>query len=123
VLLDASFLIDLEREAAHGIVGPARQFLPALKGRSIVVSVVTIAEILAGAADVVAARAALRRFVVQGLHHAQADRWARLQRHAQQPLGQNDAWLLATAGSVDADVVGADRAAFDRLGSRYLRYR
>jgi hypothetical protein len=85
--------------------------------------VVTIALFPAGAADVVAARAALRRFVVQGLHLAQADRWARLQRHAHQPLGQNDAWLLATAESVDADVVGADRAAFDRLGNRYLRYR
>jgi hypothetical protein len=27
------------------------------------------------------------------------------------------------AESIDADVVGADRAAFERLGRRYLRFR
>jgi hypothetical protein len=30
---------------------------------------------------------------------------------------------VATAQSIDADVVGADRPAFDRLGPRYLRFR
>jgi hypothetical protein len=30
---------------------------------------------------------------------------------------------VAAAESIDADVVGADRAAFDRLGARYLRFR
>ena len=38
-------------------------------------------------------------------------------------LGENDAWLVATAESLDADVVGADTAAFERLGDRYLRFR
>jgi hypothetical protein len=38
-------------------------------------------------------------------------------------MDENDAWLLATAESLDADVVGADRAAFERLGARYLRFR
>jgi hypothetical protein len=38
-------------------------------------------------------------------------------------MGENDAWLVATAESIDADVVGADRAAFERLGRRYLRFR
>jgi hypothetical protein len=31
--------------------------------------------------------------------------------------------LVATAESIDADVVGADRVAFERLGARYLRFR
>ena len=35
----------------------------------------------------------------------------------------NDAWIVATAESIDADVVAADRAAFERLGDRYLRFR
>ena len=39
------------------------------------------------------------------------------------PIGDNDAWLVATAESIDADVVGANRAAFERLGTRYLRFR
>ena len=38
-------------------------------------------------------------------------------------LGENDAWLVATAQTLDADIVGADRAAFERLGDRYLRFR
>ena len=46
-----------------------------------------------------------------------------LQRRAARRLGENDAWLVATAQAIDADVVGADRAAFERLGERYLRFR
>jgi hypothetical protein len=38
-------------------------------------------------------------------------------------LGENDAWLVATTESIDADVVAADRSAFERLGARYLRFR
>jgi len=38
-------------------------------------------------------------------------------------MGESDAWLVATADSLDAEVVGADRAAFKRLGDRYLRLR
>jgi hypothetical protein len=38
-------------------------------------------------------------------------------------MGENDAWLVATADSLNADVVGADRTAFERLGRRYLRFK
>ena len=123
VLLDASFLIALERETARGQVGPARRFLPALRGRPLVVSVVTVEEILEGASDEAAAVASLQRFTLQGLHLAQARRCALLQRRAARRLGENDAWLVATAESLDADIVGADSAAFERLGARYLRFR
>ena len=123
VLLDASFLIALERETARREVGPARRFLPLLRGRQLAVSVVTIEEILEGAGDEAAALASLQRFAVQGLHLAQARRCALVQRRARRRLGENDAWLVATAHSLDADVVGADRRAFERLGARYLRFR
>lgn len=59
VLLDSSYLIDLERETAGGTSGPARRFLPALRGRRIVVSVVSVAEVLEGAVDEAAGLAAL----------------------------------------------------------------
>ena len=65
----------------------------------------------------------LQRFAIQGLHLAQARRCALLQRRAARRMSENDAWLVATAESIDADVVGADRAAFERLGTRYLRFR
>jgi predicted nucleic acid-binding protein len=123
VLLDTSFLIALERETGIGEIGPARRFLPSLRGRPVVVSVVTVEELLEGATDEAAAFASLQRFAIQGLHLAQARRCALLQRRASRRMGENDAWLVATAESINADVVGADRAAFERLSARYLRFR
>lgn len=122
-MLDTSFLVALERETASGDNGPAREFLPSLRGRPLVVSVVTVEELLEGAADEAAAMASLQRFSIQGLYLAQARRCALLQRRAARRMGENDAWLVATAESITADVVGADRAAFERLGTRYLRFR
>lgn len=122
-LLDSSFLIDLDRESASGEKGPARRFLSSLRGRSLVVSVVTVEELLEGAIDPVATARSLQRFAIHGLHLTQARRCALLQRRATRRMGENDAWLVATADSIDADVVGADRAAFERLGARYLRFR
>jgi len=122
-LLDASFLIALEQEAAADEVGPARRFLPSLRGRPLVVSIVSVEEILEGADDETAALGSLHRFSVQGLHLAHARRCALLQRRSPRRLGENDAWLVATAQAIDADVVAADRAAFARLGTRYLRFR
>jgi len=123
VLLDTSFLIALERETASGEKGPARRFLPSLRGRPLVVSIVSVEEVLEGAADEATALASLQRFVIQGLHLAQARRCAPMQRRASRRIGENDAWLVATAESINADVVGADRVAFERLGARYLRFR
>lgn len=123
VLLDSSFLIDLERETATRTLGPARRFLPALSGRRLVVSIVSVEELLEGAAVEGVAFAGLQRFATQGLHVAQARRCALLQRRTARRLGENDAWLLATAQTIDADIVGADRPAFERLGPKYLRYR
>jgi predicted nucleic acid-binding protein len=122
-LLDSSFLIDLERETAAGQIGPARTFLPSLRARPLVVSIVSVEELLEGAADEAIALASLQRFAIQGLHLVQAQRCARLQRRASRRLGENDAWLVSTADALNADVVGADRTAFVRLGTRYLRFR
>ena len=123
VLLDTSFLIDLERETARREEGPARRFLPLLRGRRLVVSMVSVEEVLEGSADPAAGLGALQRFAIQGLHLAQARRCALLQSRATKRMGENDAWLVATAQSLDADVLGADRVAFERLGARYLRFR
>ena len=123
VLLDTSFLIALERETAKGEEGPARRFLSSLRGRPLVVSIVSVEEVLEGAVDEAAALASLQRFSIQGLQLAQARRCALVQRRSARRMGENDAWLVATAESIDADVVGADRAAFERLGRGYLRFR
>jgi predicted nucleic acid-binding protein len=121
-LLDTSFLVALERETANGEIGPARTLLPSLRGHQLVISIVTVEEILEGAVDESTAFASLQRFTIQGLRLAQARRCALLQRRAPRRLSENDAWLVATADVLNADVVGADRAAFERLGRRYLRF-
>jgi predicted nucleic acid-binding protein len=123
VLLDTSFLIALDREATSGEEGPAWRLLNRLRGRPLVVSVISVEEILEGAVDQTAPLVSMQRFVLQGLHLSQAQRCALLQRRAARRMGENDAWLVATAQLLDADVAGADRAAFDRLGARYLRFR
>ena len=123
VLLDSSFLIALEREAARRERGPARVFLPSLHGRPLVVSIVSVEELLEGAADEATTLTSLQRFSIQGLQLAQAQRCALLQRRSARRMGENDAWLVATAQSLNADIVGADRAAFERLGAGYLRFR
>jgi predicted nucleic acid-binding protein len=123
VLLDSSFLIALERETAGREDGPARACLRSLAGRRLVVSVVTVEEVLEGAADEAETLASIQRFSIVGLHLAQAHRCALIQRRSPRRLGENDAWLVATAESLDADVVGADRRAFERLGGRYLRFK
>ena len=122
-LLDSSDLVDLERETANAEIGPARRFLSSLRGRPLVVSVVSVEELLEGAISEADALAALQRFTIQGLHLAQARRCALLQRRTSRRLGENDAWLVATAELIDTDVVPADRSAFERLGARYLRFR
>jgi len=122
VLLDASFLVALERETAGGQPGPATAFLPSLRGRRLFVSVVTVEELLEGASDEAQTAAALQRFAIQGLQLPQARRCAVLRTRAARRLGDNDAWLVATAESIDADIVGADRRAFERLGDHYLQF-
>jgi len=116
-------LIDLERETANGELGAVRRFLPSLRERPFVMSIVTVEELLEGATDEAAALASVQRFSIQGLHLAQARRCALLQCRVRRRLGENDAWLVATAESIDADIVGADRIEFARLGARYLRDR
>jgi predicted nucleic acid-binding protein len=74
-------------------------------------------------ADEAAAVASLQRFTIQGLHFARARRCALLRRRTSRRLGENDAWLIATAESINADIVGADRGAFERLGAGYIRFR
>ena len=98
VLLDTSFLVALERETAAREEGPVRRFLPALRGRKLLVSVVTVEEVLEAAPT-------------------------RLWRSPSSDGFQSRACIsLRRAESIDADVVGADRVAFERLGPRYLNF-
>lgn len=120
ILLDSSFLIALERETRARRAGPAIAAVARLRGRKVCLSVVSVAEFLEGAEDQNAAARALARFTVHPLSWAHARRCALLQARSSQRLGENDAWILATAEVLNAELVGRDRPAFTRLGSRYL---
>jgi len=102
--------------------GPARRFLSTLRGRPAVVSIISVEEMLEGREDEDVLLEWLEQFTIQGLHFAHARRCALLQRRSRRRMGENDAWLVATAEILDADVVGADRSAFERLGPKYLRF-
>ncbi len=122
-LLDSSFVIDLLNEAADGSPGPAFAWLRNNRHAQLWISPVTYAEVLEGADDPDAVGEHLHRYRWQGLHHAQADRVALLQRRARPRMGENDAWQAAVALNMEGCVVGHDPQAFARLGDAYVDHR
>ena len=122
-LLDSSFVIDLLNEVADGVPGPALKWLREHPQAQLWISAVTYAEVLEGAEDVDAVRSHLRRYRWQGLHHAQADLAALLQRRTSKRMGENDAWQAAVALNMKGCLVGHDPKAFERLGEAYVDHR
>lgn len=122
-LLDSSFVIDLLNETAVGAPGPAFEWLRKNRRARLWISPVTYAEVLEGAEDPDAVREHLHRYHWQGLHHAQPDLAAFLQRRARQRMGENDAWQAAVALHMDGCIVGHDPRAFARLGDTYEDHR
>lgn len=129
VLLDSSFLIDLEREIESGRVGPAITWLRKERTRgqrALIVSVVSISEFLEGADDEESAHDLVDRFVAQPIGHGHAIKCADIQGKASKRgtrFGENDAWQLAVAERAGASIVGRDTNAFRALGERYEEIR
>ncbi len=122
VLLDSSVLIARAKDVRARRRGPASVALERVKGRTLVISVVTVAEVMERAADPAATRRILQGFAVQPITWAVAERCALIQSRAKQRLGENDAWIVAQAEIAGAEILGRDRNAFARLGSRYVRF-
>lgn len=128
-LLDTSFLIDLLNETEKRETGPARRFWNRMPARArVYVSIASLAEVLEGASDPAAAEHALGLFAqTLGLFHQHAGQAARIQRQARATgtrLGENDAWIAATAVLAQLKLVGDDDAAFfGRTGLAYANFR
>jgi len=128
VLLDASFLIDLEREIEQGVAGPAIEWLRKMRAqdqRPLLVSCVSVAEFLEGYDDQERGLSFITRYIPQNIGFAHATKCAELQRRAKkrgQKFGENDAWQLAFAERAGASVVARDRNAFSHLGPRYEQF-
>ncbi len=125
VLLDSSFLIDLERETEAGVAGPAMEWLRQNRHwgqRALIVSCVSVAEFLEGCADAAEGMKFICGYLPQNISFQHATKCAELQRKAKRKgarFGENDAWQLAFAERARASVVGRDRKAFLHLGNRY----
>jgi predicted nucleic acid-binding protein len=123
MLLDSTFLIDLEREIrARQIeaglpLGPAEAFLVRHRdGKArFTVSIIAAGEFYAGAEDLEDARRFLARFRKSDVNDRIAEEAGRLDREQTargRRLGENDNWLAATARAHKRPIVSNDRRAF-----------
>ena len=119
MLLDASYLIDLEQELAQRQFGPAVAFAGANRTLRPRISVVTVGEMAAGAANEAAVRRFLSRYRVVALRVEIAFLAGRLDRAMAARgarLGENDNWIAATALYYGEPLVTND-ADFDRVAA------
>jgi len=125
-LFDASLVLAFLREVEDGREGEARQFMTQLSpGARTYLSVVAYAEILEQAADIAELANELRsRFRFQGIGQDVAERVAVMQTRSPRRMGENDAWIAATAVKARLILVGDDDEAFsERPGLEYLNFR
>ena len=122
LLLDTSFLIEFEEELAGRVSGPARSVLASHRRRPVVISIITLGEFAEGFTDPKALVEFLAPFRVVQLSRAIAWRTAALQASLSRRLGENDAWIAATALSYEATLVAREKA-FERVPRLdYLRF-
>ena len=114
LLLDTSFLIEFEDELAHRKMGPAHEVLSAHRRQTAAISIITLGEFAEGFADPRALVEFLAPFRVVTLSRAIAWRTAALQSSLSRRLGENDAWIAATALSYEATLIGREKA-FERV--------
>ena len=110
LLLDTSFLIELEDELINRKSGPARAVLAAHRRQAAAISIITLGEFAEGFTDPRALLEFLAPFRVVQLSRAIAWRTAALQGSLARRLGENDAWIAATALSYDATLVAREKA-------------
>ena len=111
LLLDTSFLIEYERELNDNRIGPARSFLQTRdRQESVGISLITLGEFAEGMETPSDAEAFLSRFKILQLSRRIVYKAAALQSTLPQRLGENDAWIAATALVYDAELAGRENA-------------
>lgn len=129
VILETSFLVDLEREAQAEEEGPATSFLQGLGNRRLFTTFTVSGEIAAGIANERKASWArfLSSFEVLGWSPEVSWEYGRLFRYLRQNgllIAANDLWIAATALAHDAPLVTGDRKHYARVpGLGLLLYR
>ena len=121
LLLDTTFVSDLDSELTRRESGPARSFFGRMRSSEVFVSVVTLEEYYEKR-GYEAARELASRFSVLGLHVGDALRCGQLQTRSARRLGENDAWLAAQALRGGCSIVTRDRRFDDVPGLEVLNY-
>lgn len=121
LLLDPTFVSDLDAELTRRETGPARTFFERVRQAEIFVSVITVEEFYEKRGRE-AARELASRFAVLGLHVGDALRCGLLQSRSARRLGENDAWLAAQALRSSCSIVTRDKRFDDVPGLEVLRY-
>ena len=109
-LLDTSFLIEYEAELVTNRIGPARAALRAQPNSPVGICIISLGEFAEGFEDYRDVEAFLSRFRVITLSRAIAYKAAAMQSRLPQRLGENDAWIAATALAYNAELLGRERA-------------
>jgi len=110
LLLDTSFLIELEDELAKRCPGAAMALLATHRRSATAISIITLGEFAEGFTDPQAFGEFIARFRVLQLSRGIAWRAAMMQGTLPRRLGENDAWVAATALAYGATLVGRDPA-------------
>ena len=121
LLLDTTFVSDLDAELTRRETGPARAFFGRMRQAEVFVSVVTLEEFFEKRGPE-AARELASRFSIFGLHVGDALRCGLLQTRSAKRLGENDAWLAAQALRGGCSIVTRDRRFDDVPGLEVLNY-
>jgi predicted nucleic acid-binding protein len=121
LLLDTTFISDLDSELTNRHSGPARRFARQLRNARVFVSVVTVEEFYEKR-DRESARELAAHFAVLGLHVADALRCGLLQTRSSRRLSENDAWLAAQALRGGLELVTRDRRFDNVRGLEIVRY-
>jgi predicted nucleic acid-binding protein len=114
LLLDTSFLVEYEAELVSDTLGPARRLLRSVPFEPVAISVITLGEFAEGFANIHQVEAFLSRFRMIPLSRSIAYKTAAMQAHLPQQLGENDAWIAATALAYHAELAGRE-SAFTRV--------
>jgi len=114
LLLDTSFLVEFEDELVDRRRGLATAVLAAHRRRAAAISIITLGEFAEGFSDPRALVEFLAPFRVLQLSRAIAWRMAALQGSLSRRLGENDAWIAATALAYEATLVAREKA-FERV--------
>jgi predicted nucleic acid-binding protein len=120
MIVDTTFLIDLEKEIAGGQAGPAMEFLAGHTAEAMRISVITFGELAEGYED--SASLALDELIapygIIDISQSVARRYAAISRSLRSSgdrWGDNDLWIGATAIEANEPLVTRDRDHFSRI--------